>query len=344
MKPWQSKSTTKRWQKKDLRTHVLLKADMYVGSLSAVTETLFVPNDDGSRLVQRDITYVPALLKICDEILVNAADVRLRDESMTQLKVSVDEAKGSITVWNNGSTLPCVMHEEEKMLVPELVFSQFLCGEHFDEDSTDEQGGTYGYGAKLTNTYSTKFIVECNDVSTADKRFRQEYKDNMAARLPPVLTAAKGKSDYTRVTFFPDWSKFGMKGLDADTLLLIKKRVYDMAGVFDKTLKVYFNGSRLPFAGFKAYAALHFPADLDKACAYQKISDQCEVVVGPVQKSDDSKDRTVQQASFVNSVWTIDGGQHVKNVVEPLAKFLVDTSKKNASTKDLGITAAHVKR
>ena len=45
---------------------------------------------DGSHMVLRDISFTPGLYKIFDEILVNAADNKVRDPSMNMLKVDID--------------------------------------------------------------------------------------------------------------------------------------------------------------------------------------------------------------------------------------------------------------
>ncbi len=45
---------------------------------------------DGQRIVQSNINYVPGLYKIFDEILVNAADNKVRDPSMDTIKVDID--------------------------------------------------------------------------------------------------------------------------------------------------------------------------------------------------------------------------------------------------------------
>ena len=50
----------------------------------------------------RSTTYVPGFYKIFDEILVNAADNKVRDPSMDTIKVTIDKEEGSISVWNNG--------------------------------------------------------------------------------------------------------------------------------------------------------------------------------------------------------------------------------------------------
>jgi len=59
----------------------------------------------------RDVSFVPGLYKIFDEILVNAADNKQRDKNMDEIKVVVDRDNGLISVRNNGRGIPVEMHE-----------------------------------------------------------------------------------------------------------------------------------------------------------------------------------------------------------------------------------------
>jgi hypothetical protein len=59
----------------------------------------------------------------------------------------------------------------------------------------------------------------------------------------PKITACKASEDWTSVTFKPDLSKFGMTALEADTVSLMRKRVYDLAGVLGRTCKVWAVGA-----------------------------------------------------------------------------------------------------
>lgn len=52
---------------------------------------MWVYDKDSEKLVQRDISYVPGLYKIFDEILVNAADNKQRDPKMNLIKVDIDK-------------------------------------------------------------------------------------------------------------------------------------------------------------------------------------------------------------------------------------------------------------
>lgn len=63
----------------------------YLGSVEPVTESMWVYDTEDNAMVQREITYVPGLYKIYDEILVNAADNKQRDESMDTIKIEINK-------------------------------------------------------------------------------------------------------------------------------------------------------------------------------------------------------------------------------------------------------------
>ena len=73
-------------------------------------------------MVQKKLTYVPGLYKIFDEIVVNAADNKQRDDSMTELKIDIDRATNRVSVYNNGRGIPVAIHKEHGIYVPELIF------------------------------------------------------------------------------------------------------------------------------------------------------------------------------------------------------------------------------
>jgi hypothetical protein len=81
------------------------------------------------------LVQVPGLYKIFDEILVNAADNKQRDPSgMTALKVTVDPASNTLSVWNNGRGIPVEIHKEHNIYVPELIFGHLLTSSNYDDD------------------------------------------------------------------------------------------------------------------------------------------------------------------------------------------------------------------
>ena len=130
----EGKSIEQIYQKKTQLEHILLRPDTYVGSTEVQNQELWVFDSVQSRMVHRKISYVPALYKIFDEILVNAADNLQRDpQGMDTIKVEIDQANGCLSVWNNGKGLPVVMHKEQKVYVPELVFGHLLTSDNYDD-------------------------------------------------------------------------------------------------------------------------------------------------------------------------------------------------------------------
>lgn len=59
-------------------------------------------DSEGEMMVQKKIDFVPGLYKIFDEILVNAADNKQRDQSMDCIKIEIKPEENMISIWNNG--------------------------------------------------------------------------------------------------------------------------------------------------------------------------------------------------------------------------------------------------
>ena len=64
---------------------------------------------------------------------------------------------------NNGKGIPIEMHKEHGMYVPEMIFGHLLTSSNYNDQDKKVTGGRNGFGAKLTNIFSTEFIVETGD-------------------------------------------------------------------------------------------------------------------------------------------------------------------------------------
>jgi DNA topoisomerase-2 len=168
----QGKTIEETYQKKSQLEHILLRPDTYIGSIEKHAQTLWVY--EGDKIVHRSVTYVPGLYKIFDEILVNAADNKQRDPKMDSLKVVIDGENNLVSVYNNGDGVPVEIHKEEGVYVPELIFGHLLTSSNYDDAEKKTTGGRNGYGAKLTNIFSTEFVIE-----TADGKRQKKYKQVM---------------------------------------------------------------------------------------------------------------------------------------------------------------------
>uniref|UniRef100_A0A336LDC4 DNA topoisomerase 2 n=1 Tax=Culicoides sonorensis TaxID=179676 RepID=A0A336LDC4_CULSO len=274
-------------------------------------------------MVQREITYVPGLYKIYDEILVNAADNKQRDKKMTTIKIDINQETNTISVYNNGEGIPVVMHQDEKMYVPTMIFGHLLTSSNYNDEEEKVTGGRNGYGAKLCNIFSEKFTVE-----TANKKykkcFKQVWGSNMTKTSEPKIKEFSGE-DFTKVTFSPDLSKFKMTKLEDDIVALMCRRAYDVAAS-TRGVSVFLNGTKLPVKTFKDYIDLYIKDNNDDAgnplkICYENVNERWEVAVT-------LSDRGFQQVSFVNSIATTKGGRHVDHVADALVKQLIEVLKK----------------
>jgi len=315
-----AKSIEQTYTKKTQLEHILLRPDTYVGSIDPHTQSMWVL--DANNIVNRQVTITPGLYKIFDEIIVNAADNKQRDPSMSKIEVALNAEEGSIRVWNNGNGIPVVMHSEHNVYVPELIFGHLLTGSNFDDDEEKTTGGRNGYGAKLANIFSTKFIVETAD-SASGLKYKQVFENNMSVKGTPSISKHSG-SDYTCITFFPDFKRFKMDKLDEDTVALLSKRVYDIAGTNTAggaKLHVHLNGQKVECKNFQSYIGKY--QGLEAPCVFERINDRWEIGVG-------ISDGTFQQVSFANSISTSKGGTHVNYIADQItAKLMAPVKKKN---------------
>lgn len=320
------KSIEQIYQKKSQLEHILLRPDTYVGSIEVQAQDLWVFDTVQSRMVYRKVSYVPAMYKIFDEILVNAADNLMRDpEGMDTIKVDIEPKTNTISVMNNGRGLPVVIHKEHKIYIPEMVFGHLLTSDNYNDSDGKVVGGRNGYGAKLANVFSTEFTIETAD---GERRFSQTFSCNMTKKGEPKIVNSKEPS-FTKVTFKPDLAKFGMKSLDDDIVSLMTKRVYDIAGSTCEKCSVHLNGEKLDIKGFRDYTDLYLLTRVGVPQIYEKCSERWEVCLSLTEGG-------FNQVSFVNSICTIRGGTHVAHVSDQIVEAVMEKVKQQSKAQVKG--------
>lgn len=314
------------YQKKTQLEHILLRPDTYIGCVAPVKEKMWIFDKEAQAMVLKDITYVPGLYKIFDEILVNAADNKIRDPSMDRIDITIDPDSNVISIWNNGKGIPVVKHKVENMYVPTLIFGHLLTSSNYNDEEMKVTGGRNGFGAKLCNIFSTRFTIEtaCKEYKT---KLLQTWSNNMSKVTAPVLKSSN--EDFTMITFSPDLGKFGMEKLDDDIVALMSRRAYDIAASA-RGVKVYLNKERLPVKSFKDYVDLYVKSaynddtnDEQPKIIYENVNHYWEVAVTASPHS-----FGFTQVSFVNSIATTKGGRHVDYVTDMMIKHILEILKK----------------
>jgi len=341
--------------------HVLLKPEMYVGSIKSTEDEMFVYDDKTSQMVKKKITFVPGLYKLYDEGLVNMRDhhVRMLDYIERQnkiiegklasdpkieinrkycpvktMEITVDVDNNQIIFKNDGDGIDVAWHSKENMYVPELIFGNLLSGTNFDQNEKKVVGGQNGYGSKLINVLSSEFIIETVDACRGLK-YIQRFSENMSIREDPTISNCKS-SPYTQIAFKPDLKRFGLEHLtDNDTVQLMRKRAYDLAGCTSKDVTIYYNGEKLGVKTFERYVDLYIGSRGDCKRIYSTINPDWEIAVCT------SPDNSFEHVSFVNGICTYRGGKHVdhaSNIISGrLQKYAVENKKgmKNISQKSV---------
>ena len=325
-----NKDVEAKYKKIDHHKHALRRPGMYIGSVKEEKTVMWVYNDENKgdespKIISKEINYVPGLYKIYDEILVNARDhvvtcIEENLEKCTAIKVDIDQETGKISVWNNGEGIPVLVHSKYKMLIPSMIFGELLSSSNYNDKKKRKVGGTNGLGAKLTNIYSKEFEVETLDVER-NKKFYQRFADNMYTKEEPKISSGKNKkSSYTKISFIPDFEKFGIDGLNDDIISLFKKRVYDIAMSVSliSSTKVYYNGELIPINNFTKYIDLYFPGESNHKKVIDIGDENWKVCV--IYDPTDTLEH--QSISFVNGICTSRGGTHVDHVANQIVNKL----------------------
>ena len=293
--------------------HILKRPDSYVGPVSRVGEPYWI-HENGT-FEKKMVVYSPALLKIFDEILVNAIDRNsMYPKNVTSLSVSIDKTSGEITIENNGPLggIAIKMHEKEDIWNPELTFGHLLTSTNYDDTQERVVGGRNGYGAKLTNVYSTKFSIKIKDGENKSV-YTQEWSDNMKKCRPPKIKKYTGTTSSVCVSFIPDWARFGMTEMDDSIYKIFEKRVHDANICTSQNCKVKFQDELLPKCAFNAYAKMYTKSD--EMCTF--TSERWSVCIAP---SEDG----FEHVSFVNGICTTKGGSHVDHVSGTIANGIIE--------------------
>jgi DNA topoisomerase-2 len=302
--------------------HILKRPDSYVGPVEQGTEPYWIL--DGGKFSKKNLKYSPALLKIFDEILVNAIDRNsLHPKQVSSISVSIDKESGSVTIENNGPLggIGVRMHEKEGIWNPELVFGHLLTSTNYDDTQKRIVGGRNGYGAKLANIYSTEFSIAIKDHETK-QTYTQKWSKNMTVCDPPKIKKHSGATSSVSITFTPEWKRFGMSKMDDTIYNIFQKRVWDANICTTQNCKVKFNGDVLPKQNFEAYAKMH-----EGVQEVASVSgDRWSVCIG-------SSENGLEQVSFVNGICTMKGGTHVDHVANHIANGIIEDMAKKIKLK-----------
>ena len=313
------------YEKVTQHQHILLRPDTYIGSVEPIIQELLVFKDGKLQYITFQ-DFVPGFYKIIDEIVVNAIDQRTntknsrkKDERMDTLMIKMNE--NQIIIANNGRGIPVKkLKKYDNVYAPEMIMGQLLTSSNYKDNQAKVTGGRNGYGAKLTNIYSTYFKLETCD---GEKYYSQTWKNNMYEKGDAIIT--KNKHQFTKINFKPDLAKFKLNKITENMKYLIYRRAIDAAVWCKGQVKVEFNNNKIQIDTLEKYA-LNYTNNRN-LFSYKSKCGNWEFVLTYNEKNN------FEQISYVNGISTIRGGKHVDYIVKQFTKIVSEILSKREKTK-----------
>jgi DNA topoisomerase-2 len=327
---------SKKYQQKTDKEHILDNPDTYIGSVEKTEATLWVFDDATKKMSLKPIHYNPGLYKLFDEAIVNARDHVIRmiqntspdKKCVTYISITITE-DGTITITNDGNGIDVAKHPETGKWIPHMVFGELRTSTNFDKTEERIVGGKNGFGFKLVLIWSTYGHVETVD-HTRGLKYIQDFHRNLDQIDAPVITKCSSAKPYTKVTFRPDYARLGIPGLDADTIAVLKKRIYDIAAITDhsvKKIKVTYNDEIIPVKNFQQYVDFFIGGKDETKRLYESANERWEYAVAL------SPTHEFSQVSYVNGICTFKGGKHVDYIVGQILRKLCEFIEKKKKIK-----------
>ena len=299
--------------------HCLSRPGMWIGSVRDEERQSFVYDDETGKMIMKTVTYVPAMVKLVDEVLSNSCDEFRRKDNMglDEVRVSINTDKSTITIRDNGG-IPVVKHKEAGCYVPEFIFGRLRTSSNYDDTEDRAVVGTNGVGSSLTVIFSKVFKV-----TTADKKNQLSvtWENNMSEKSEPDIS--KSNDHFTETSFILDFNRFEQtsgSGLTDDFVNILHKRAIDAAAANPGLTVIWeCNGQKdkWKFKKFEEYMEL-YDDFYDPETVFSMKDDKKQVWVCPGSSID---------VAFVNGA-ECSRGTHLKAVRLPLGKAIAEVLKK----------------
>jgi DNA gyrase/topoisomerase IV subunit B len=306
------------------RDHVRRRTGMYLGSTA---------NEDISRFVLgewKTVSYVPALLKMVDEILDNSIDEAIRTKFKHANEISVSLQKLSVSVTDNGRGIPqdkiTDTETGEIILRPVAAWTRVRAGTSFDDNRVTI--GANGVGSSCVNFMSKTFIGK-----TWSGGNSVEIRSTNGAENTAVLEGRE-KGNGTSVEFRPDFTLLGVDSLnDGDHVDLIHDRLNSLQIAFPE-IKFKLNGKLVRARNIKQYSEMY----TDEGESFVNVSRDDVVFVITNSKEG------FRQNGYINGVNTRLGGSYNDYVINGISDEMIKMIKRkykvdvNRNTIKSGLT------
>ena len=191
------------------RDHILQRSGMWIGSNKLEISNQFVFDYKEQMMIRKEVEYVPAILKLIDEIISNSTDEFRRSDNLGLTQINVTIMKDDTIIIEDNGGIPVVNHKEANMMLPKFIFGQLRTSSNYNDDDDRNVIGTNGLGSVLVSIFSSYFGVMTDD---GKKRWVGNWKNNMSEFYDEEIEKSSKKNHGTRITFHLDFSRF--EGID----------------------------------------------------------------------------------------------------------------------------------
>lgn len=265
------------------------------------------------------------------------------DEVMAGFAKHVDvtiNEDGSITVTDDGRGIPTEINHEEGKSALEMCLTDLHAGGKFNQNSYKVSGGLHGVGVSVVNALSERLVAI---VDRKGRRFRQSYK--IGVPDGPVEDIGESDRHGTTITFWPDGTMFETVVFDYTTL---QNRFRNQA-FLNTEATINFEDKR---SGKKE--TFHYDGGVSEFVQYLNRS-KTPIHPTPIRFAGERNGISIDIAlqytdgyneeidSFVNTIYTPEGGTHLTGFRTSLTKTINDYGKANNLLKDITLEGSDVR-
>ncbi|MGB7958143.1 MAG: DNA topoisomerase (ATP-hydrolyzing) subunit B [Minisyncoccia bacterium] len=252
--------------------------------------------------------------------------------------------ENKVSVVDDGRGIPVDIHAQTKKSALETVLTTLHAGGKFGGESYKVSGGLHGVGVSVVNALSVWMKVE---VERDGGKYEQEYKRGKPEYK--VRKVGASKLHGTKVTFSPDAEIFSELEFNDKTILDhlrqtayltkgVRVNFFDRRGAVPVAYGFYFEGGVLSFIKYLARGKNHLQEDIfyvekeymatAEAGAHGKNPMDIEAAFLYV---DDSR---VQELSFANNEYTVEGGMHLTGFRSALTRTINNYARSEGYLKE----------
>ena len=287
-------------------------------------------------------TGVDGLHHLVKEILDNSVDEALGGYC-THIDVSID-AKGNVSVADNGRGIPVDTHSESGLTGLETVLTTLHAGGKFDNEAYKVSGGLHGVGASVVNALSSKLTAEV-------RRNGRTHRQTFSKGIPEgeLQTHGRARNTGTTITWLADRTIFDAQHRYDFTKLasMIRQTAYLNKGLQLNLTSEYHSEERNGDVQRSYLFDTGIASMVRNICRKRTLisqdifycersTDNADVEISfAYHHTEGSGDNlTAEERSYANCILTPEGGSHLSGFRSALTRTINDYASKNSIFKD----------